>query len=112
KTASLGLWRQMLGRGSRPYPGKDSFLVLDHVGNTHLHHPYGMFEDRVPWSLDGRAIKDDGEPTLSITTCKACFATFKTGPRECPYCGAAIVVKARKIETVTGDLVEVQPMVW
>ena len=33
KTASLGLWRQMLGRGSRPYPGKQSCFVFVNGGN-------------------------------------------------------------------------------
>jgi DNA repair protein RadD len=116
KTASLGLWRQMLGRGSRPYPGKDSFLVLDHVGNTHLHQPYGMFEDRVPWSLDGEPVRGMGETAESVTTCKACYATFKTGPRVCPYCGAMIVVKPRKVHVKEADLVEVHsapaPVLW
>lgn len=33
-TMSPGLWVQMLGRGTRPYPGKDNCLVLDFAGNT------------------------------------------------------------------------------
>lgn len=126
KTASLGLWRQILGRGSRTHPGKTNFLVLDHVGNTHYHEPYGMFEDAVDWSLDGQAVRessaDDKPPP--ITTCKhaatvdgvlkmPCYATFKTGPRECPYCGLPLVKVGREIEQVDGALSEVgrQPRV-
>lgn len=33
-TASTVLWVQMLGRGTRPAPGKDNCLVLDFAGNT------------------------------------------------------------------------------
>jgi DNA repair protein RadD len=33
-TASPGLWVQMLGRGTRPVPGKRNCLVLDFAGNT------------------------------------------------------------------------------
>ena len=119
KTASLGLWRQMLGRGSRPHRNKDHFLVLDHVGNTHDHFPYGMFEDQVEWQLDGEAVKR-GETTRSesVTTCKRsaiidgvtklpCYATFKTGPTECPYCGLPIVKAVRKIEQQAGELQEI-----
>ena len=118
KTASLGLWRQMLGRGSRPFASKDHFLVLDHVGNTHQHFPYGMFEDEVPWCLDGEAIKPSEHKAESVTTCKTpaivdgvkrlpCYATFKTGPDCCPYCGIPLVKKARKIEQQDGELKEV-----
>ena len=119
-TASLGLWKQMLGRGSRPYPGKDHFLVLDHSGNTHRHAPYGMFEDAVEWSLDGAAIRvsDDKKPP-TVATCKhsyrwpdgtvqhPCYATFKAGPRECPFCGLPLKVIARKVEVQAGQLTEV-----
>ena len=119
KTASLGLWRQMLGRGSRIHPGKENFLCLDHVGNTHQHFPYGMFEDEVPWCLDGEAIRPSEHKADSVTTCKTpaivdgvkrlpCYATFKTGPKECPYCGLVIMVKARKIEQQDGELKEIK----
>lgn len=33
-TMSCGLWVQMLGRGTRPSPGKQNCLVLDFAGNT------------------------------------------------------------------------------
>lgn len=33
-TMSCGLWVQMLGRGTRPYPSKKNCLVLDFAGNT------------------------------------------------------------------------------
>ena len=33
-TSSPGLWVQMLGRGTRPAPGKENCLVLDFAGNT------------------------------------------------------------------------------
>ena len=119
-TASLGLWRQMLGRGSRPYKGKDHFLVLDHAGNTHRHDPYGMFEDEVPWSLDGQAVRapKDAEKEEHITTCDKprivagvmrfpCYFTFRSGPDVCPNCGLPLLKKERKIETRDGELTEV-----
>jgi DNA repair protein RadD len=125
KTQSLRLWRQILGRGSRIYPGKQRFLVLDHVGNTHLHAPYGLFEDEVPWQLEGEPIRQrgPGEIAESVTTCKVagivngvrrlpCYATFKTGPKACPYCGLPILTQPRKVHVVEGELQQVQgPMV-
>jgi superfamily II DNA or RNA helicase len=47
-TKSMGLYRQMVGRGLRPFAGKDHCLVLDHAGAT-LHH--GFVEDPVRWFL-------------------------------------------------------------
>ena len=38
-TRSLVLWRQIVGRGLRPYPGKDNCLVLDAGGNFVRHGP-------------------------------------------------------------------------
>lgn len=128
KTASLGLWKQMMGRGSRPYKNKSHFLILDHVSNTHLHHPFGMFEDAVPWQLNGPAIKDTGDKPPQVSTCKKsyrwadfrndppriinglqmpCYATFKTGPKECPYCGLPLQVDKRTVTVVEGELKEI-----
>jgi hypothetical protein len=36
-TKSLPLWRQIVGRGFRPYPGKENVLVLDAGGNFARH---------------------------------------------------------------------------
>lgn len=36
-TRSLVLWRQIVGRGFRPYPGKENILVLDAGGNFARH---------------------------------------------------------------------------
>ena len=117
-TGSLGLHHQILGRGSRPHPGKTHFLVLDHVGATGHHEPYGCFEDAVPWSLDGDAVKHgDAEKQERYVTCKVpalvngeikypCYAVFRAGPRECPYCSLPIVKKVAKVEVVNGELEE------
>jgi DNA repair protein RadD len=108
KTASLGWWRQMLGRGSRVHPGKTEFLVLDHVGNTLFHAPFGFFEDEIPWSLEGEAIKMDPRPVQRVSTCKACYATFRAGPKVCPYCGAVLEKQVKEVEQVDGALAELQ----
>lgn len=121
RTQSLRLHRQILGRGSRIYPGKTRFKVLDHVGNVHLHSPYGLFEDEIPWQLDGEPIKHGpGDAADPVTTCKVagvvngvmqrpCYATFKTGPKNCPYCGIPLMVQPKKVTNVPGDLQAVRP---
>lgn len=106
-TASEGLWRQMLGRPARPYPGKENFYVLDHFDNTGRLNAF--FEDDVQWSLDGKAIQHSEQKPISITTCRRCFATFRSGPLTCPYCRAAIQKQERIIATERGDLEQYDP---
>lgn len=129
KTASFRKHKQKHGRGSRIYPGKDHFLVLDHVGNVHYHAPYGLFEQTPQWSLDGAAVRisEDKKPP-AVATCKhsykwpdfrneppkiinglqmPCYATFRAGPKECPYCGMPLKVSARKVEVEAGELTEI-----
>jgi len=40
----MGLYRQMVGRGLRPAPGKTDVVILDHSGAVFQH---GLPEDRV-----------------------------------------------------------------
>lgn len=107
-TASMGLWRQMLGRASRPYKDKENFFVMDHFDNTLRLD--ALFEDDVDWTLDGVGTGKESEPSVAtITTCRQCFASFRTGPLNCPYCGASLPRKVRTFETVNGDLVQGTP---
>jgi DNA repair protein RadD len=106
-TASMGLWRQMLGRASRPHPGKKDFYVLDHFDNTGRLD--ALFEDDVDWTLDGVAKKEtgsEGSSVSSITTCRTCFATFRSGPVTCPYCLAPLPRPKQNFAVVNGELVE------
>lgn len=48
-TTHMGLYRQMIGRVLRPWPGKEFALVLDHAGAVFQH---GFVEDAVEWTLD------------------------------------------------------------
>lgn len=110
-TASMGLWRQMLGRGSRPYPGKENFYVLDHFDNTGRLD--ALFDDDVDWTLDGVARKEsdggEGAPGVpSVTTCRTCFATFRTGPDVCPYCLNPLPRRKPTFQFVRGELVEME----
>ncbi|MCX6544420.1 MAG: DEAD/DEAH box helicase [Acidobacteria bacterium] len=56
-TKSRGLYQQMIGRGTRPYPGKANLLVLDLVGSTRRHDLQSVAElfNLRPEELDGDA---------------------------------------------------------
>jgi superfamily II DNA or RNA helicase len=58
-TKSLSLYMQMIGRVLRPTPGKSEGLILDHVGNWHIHSL--MPGQDVNWSLAFKP-KKRGEP--------------------------------------------------
>lgn len=137
-TASLPLWRQMIGRGSRIYPGKKRFIILDHAGNTVRHFPHGFFETPPLWTLMGPApVPKDGEGRPQpISMCKRpvpvpkegvpatftgpvsadgrfmlpSFHYFPTGPEACPECGLPLRGPGRSIETEAGQLVDLSEL--
>lgn len=63
-TASRCLWRQMIGRGLRPSPGKAECLVLDLAGNGITH---GSIYDREIFNLDGSVQRTESR-TLAMTS--------------------------------------------
>ena len=103
-TASLTAWLQGNGRGLRIAPLKSDLLVLDHVGNcARLGHPLMVHE----WSLDGRT-KRDREAAPSVKVCPKCFSAMPSVKQICPDCGHEFVAERRELQTVDGELVEVQ----
>jgi DNA repair protein RadD len=79
-TKSVGLYVQMIGRGTRLANGKDNCLVLDFAGNVERHGPI----DRI----DGRKRrKGDADGTAPVKTCPDCQAIVHASTRLCPGCG-------------------------
>ena len=103
-TSSLTAWLQGNGRGLRIAPGKRDLLVLDHVGNcARLGHPLMVHE----WSLDGRG-RLNREAAPSVRICPKCFSCLPSAARECPDCGHEFIAERRELQTVDGELEEVQ----
>ena len=73
-TKSLGMFLQQVGRCLRPKPDGGRALILDHVGNVHLH---GLPDAHRAWTLDHKDKKTAAAP---MATCKACFRVFAVGP--------------------------------
>ena len=110
-TKSLVLYLQMLGRGLRPSPGKSHCMILDHAGVVRR---FGFADESRDWSLEGRATdwREDARradrdipEAAKLRDCPQCQAVF-TG-RQCPECGWHHRPKGVQIETLAGDLVEI-----
>ncbi len=85
-TTSTGLWVQMVGRGTRPYPGKSDCLVLDFAGNTAR---LGPINDPVIPRKKGEG--PPGEAPIRI--CDACGVYNHAAARSCSACGFIFVIK-------------------
>lgn len=81
-TTSENLWLQMIGRGSRPSPGKSYFNLLDFGENaTRLGHYRQQREFSLSHFVGG---KKDG--VTSVKECPQCGALVLTSSKFCKYC--------------------------
>jgi DNA repair protein RadD len=86
-TMSPGLWVQMLGRGTRPFPGKLNCLVLDFAGNTKR---LGPINDPVIPRPRG-----SGPPGDSPVKICACGVYNHSSARVCDGCGAEFPINEK-----------------
>lgn len=107
-TKSIARYLQIVGRGLRPFPGKDDIILIDHSGAV---DELGYVDDVFPWSLDGkekvqeRKAAERKEPRPM--TCSSCKAVFKPA-RHCPMCGAECGgAYAKAIKAHEASLIEV-----
>jgi superfamily II DNA or RNA helicase len=108
-TKSYTLFIQSLGRGTRTFPSKENFIVLDHAANIEEH---GLIENERDIDLDGKETKGK---KVRIVMCKECFRAFVG--TICPSCstnnkGGSSEESARNTETDESvELVEVKSTV-
>lgn len=101
-TASPVLWVQMLGRGTRPWPGKENCLVLDFAGNTRR---LGPINDPV---IPRRKGKKQGDAPVKL--CGSCATWNHASVRHCDHCGTEFPVQvklkhgASTQELIKGDM--------
>jgi len=104
-TKSIGLYLQMIGRGARPFDGKDDFIVIDHGGCV---QQLGFYEDDMVWSLDGKEKKHkkkvERKKEKTLITCDQCLNIF-TG-NICPRCGYRIKDYGKRIEAAEAELIK------
>jgi len=79
-TASPVLHVQIIGRGLRPFPGKDDCLILDFAGNLRRNGP-----------IDAPVIKVKGKGTgeAIMKECNNCYEIVHAAVRICPCCNKA-----------------------
>lgn len=104
-TQSKNLYVQTLGRGTRPFAGKDHFKVIDHVGNVARH---GFLIDESIASLDDgtKTIKKSFGSAIPIKTCPACFAVLRAHEKKCNECGHMFMTEETLPTEVENELKE------
>lgn len=99
-TKSYNLYIQQAGRGTRTFPGKTDFILLDHAGNASRH---GLITEEQDVDLEGKHIGKKPK------TCKVCFLVYATS--FCPCCGPQEAnTQDREIKEIAhadGNLVEI-----
>lgn len=96
-TKSRGLYIQIIGRGTRNFPGKKDALVLDFGGNIARHGP---IDDIRP--LKAHREKEKGDAPLK--NCPSCGEYNPISSRECEHCGFEFPEIIAKIDTVASTL--------
>jgi hypothetical protein len=98
-----------VGRALRVFPGKQQAIILDHVGAVVTH---GLPDEDRDWSLDGvsrgKREANDNDPGAvdRVTTCPRCFCIHLPAG-VCPSCAYEYPVRERKLETIDGQLQEI-----
>lgn len=100
---SYPLWMQAVGRGGRPFEGKQCCTVLDLRGAVHLH---GLPEEPRIWGLDGTSLPM-GTALPGCVQCLSCWAWGRGG--RCEICGASLPppaapkVQSRPLTEITAE---------
>lgn len=105
-TQSYALFAQQFGRALRIMEGKDTAIIIDHVGNVMRH---GLPDAPRTWTLNAREKKSRSAPddVIPCTSCPACTAVYERTHVVCPYCGYKPEPVSRSgPEFVDGDLFE------
>lgn len=114
-TRSIVLHLQQLGRGMRPFEGKEHCLVLDHTQNTReLGYAADLFRWKLTsgkdaatnWTRDVRSGETKEGEDPKPHECKNCQHLFSQR-LDCPKCGLEIIPEKRDLETTDGKLVRI-----
>lgn len=114
-TQSFGLYCQQVGRALRPLEGKQSAILIDHVGNVErFARTRGLPDTPQVWSLDRRERANTNKPSDAepVRVCPSCSGTYKIieHGNVCPYCATEREPAGRSTPAqVDGVLHELDP---
>lgn len=89
-TASPSLYVQMVGRGFRLHPGKESCLVIDFGGNIERHGPVDLVSP-------SRGRSGNGNGVAPTKKCPACSEMVHASVRVCCECGYQWPVEEKRL---------------
>lgn len=94
-TASLVLFKQMLGRIMRPKVDGSKAIIIDHVSNVWKH---GLPDDEIVWTLYG-VPKNKSE---KVGSCGDCGNVFNIYLKKCPQCDSLnqLLSKPKHVNTL------------
>lgn len=102
-TASMPLWIQMTGRGSRTTEWKDMFTIVDMGANAITHGDW--CQDRDWDDLFWNVPKPGKGGVPPFKNCIACEAVIYAGVMKCPVCGSPQPKSAVPVEAVMNEFV-------
>lgn len=100
-TLSLAKWLQTAGRGSRPYPGKDYFIIVDMGSNAFTHGDWCAQRDWEDIFLHPEKPREGGIGSIKI--CPECECMIAPSSKVCKFCGAILSVSGPKYDTGVVD---------
>jgi DNA repair protein RadD len=98
-TLSTNLWVQMLGRGTRPWLGKDFTIVLDFTQNTAT---LGPINDPVLPRPRRKGARRGPQQAAPIRVCGVCASYVHASVRVCPNCGNQFLAPVNISATSSG----------
>lgn len=87
-TKSLPLFIQMAGRGSRLFPGKKHFVIIDMGKNYMEHGDWSDDRDWEDWFRNPDKPREGGAAPMK--DCPQCEALIHASARVCPFCGTDV----------------------
>lgn len=108
-TLSVPLWLQMTGRGSRAFPGKDRFFILDMGANTLIH---GDWCDDHDWNdiFHNPPVPSKRKGTAPVKDCPACEAIIPAQATICKFCAYEFPVKEEVYDKPVEMVLHITPV--
>lgn len=105
-TLSVTLWIQMTGRGSRTYPNKKNFKILDLGGNALRHGDWSDDRDWVDiFHNPPKPSKKEGVAPVKECVNEDCRILIPAQARICKHCGTKQPIKEKKDDLQDVELV-------